>query len=210
MSCVICAVRRPKRHCPGVNGEICSICCGVEREVTVSCPLDCPYLQDSRRHEKSAASDPENLPDRDIRVSDEFLHDHSELLMSVAAIVAEAALETPGVVDSDVRDALAALVRTYRSLKAGIYYETLPTNALAARVFRSVQEGIRELRAEEQRRLGMPKILDGDILQSLVFFERVEWDRNNGRPRGRAFIALLRGLVQSPERSPGDSVLVLP
>jgi hypothetical protein len=212
MNCAICAVRRPKRLCPGVGGEICSICCGTEREVTVSCPLECEYLQDARRHEKPMPSDSGSLPDRDIRVTDEFLRDHDELLMALAGIVSGAALETQGVNDFDVRDTLAALVRTYRTLQSGVYYETRPENALAGRLFRTVQERIGEFRSEEQRNLGIAKTRDTEILQCLVFFERVEFGRNNGRRRGRAFIDLLRNLVQSPEHpaAPRESLLVLP
>jgi hypothetical protein len=212
MVCAICAVRRPKRHCPGVGGEICSICCGTEREVTVTCPLDCEYLLDSRRHEKAVVSDPRDLPDRDIRVSDAFLREHEELLMALAGIVAAAAIEAPGVVDGDVRDALIALVRTYRTLESGVYYETRPENALASRLFRMVQERIQQYRTEEQRRLGMPKTRDVDVLQCLVFLERAGFEHNNGRPRGRVFISLLRSIVQSPEQRPAarDSLILLP
>ncbi len=212
MACAICSTRRPKRFCPGVNGEICPICCGTEREITVSCPLNCEYLQDSRWHEKPVLSHPVNLPDQDIRVTDTFLRDHDELLTALAGIIAEAALAIPGVVDWDVRDALAALVRTYRTLASGLYYETRPDNTLAARLCAAVQEGIQGFRAEEQRRLGMPRTRDSDFLQCLVFLERVEFDHNNGRRRGRAFIDLLSNLAQSLERTsaPGDSLLVLP
>jgi hypothetical protein len=212
MVCAICAVRRAKRHCPGVGGEICSICCGTEREVTVTCPLDCEYLRDARRHEKAVVIDPRNLPDRDIRVTEEFLRDHEELLMTLAGIVGAAALDAPGVFDRDVRDALEALVRTYRTLESGVYYETRPENALAARLFRTVQERIQEYRAEEQRRLGMPKTRDSDLLQCLVFLERAGLEHNNGRPRGRVFIGLLASLVQSPggQMAARDSLIVLP
>jgi hypothetical protein len=42
----------------------------------------------------------------------------------------------------------------------------------------------------------MSKTRDADVLGMLVFLERVELDRNNGRPRGRAFLDLLRGLQE--------------
>ena len=48
MKCRICDTRKPRRYCPGVTGDICSICCGNEREVTVDCPLDCPFLVEAR------------------------------------------------------------------------------------------------------------------------------------------------------------------
>jgi hypothetical protein len=219
MSCAICAVRRPKRHCPGVGGEICSICCGTEREETVSCPLDCEYLRDARRHEqaarrheKSTASLGDELPDADIRVTDEFLQEHEDLFAALGKIVCEAALEAPGAVDSDVRDALASLVRTYRTLASGLYYETLPENMVAARVFRGAQDKIKQIRDQEQRRLGMPVIRDGDLLRCLVFLEQVAFGNNNGRRRGRAFIDLLRGFAQAEEgpRAAPQSLLVLP
>jgi hypothetical protein len=193
MSCVLCHVRRPKRSCPGVHGEICTICCGQEREVSVSCPLDCEFLQDARLHDKPVPLDPANVPHRDIRVTEKFLSDNEEVLVSVARKLGSAALEVPGVVDFDVRAALEALIRTYQTLQSGVYYETRPDNALAARLFAAVQDGIAEFRRLEQERLGLPKTRDADLLGVLVFFERLELDRNNGRPRGRAFIDMLQG-----------------
>ncbi len=52
MKCVICEVRTARRHCPGVRGEICSVCCGTERENTIACPFDCTYLREARLREK--------------------------------------------------------------------------------------------------------------------------------------------------------------
>jgi len=204
MVCAICQTRRVRRHCPGVHGDICTICCGTEREVTVSCPLDCEYLRDARKHEKAAAPlDAEQMPNRDIRVSEELLESNSELLEFLGSTMATAALETPGAVDSDLRDALAALIRTYRTLQTGIYYQTVPQNALAAKIFRAVEDAVAEFRQEETKRLGMSRTRDADLLGLLVFLERLEVDRNNGRPRGRAFLDLLRGL--QPESADGGS-----
>ena len=207
MVCAICQTRRVRRHCPGVHGDICTICCGTEREVTVSCPLDCEYLRDARKHEKAAAPlDAEQMPNRDIRVSEELLESNSELLEFLGSTMATAALETPGAVDSDLRDALAALIRTYRTLQTGIYYQTVPQNALAAKIFRAVEDAVAEFRQEETKRLGMSRTRDADLLGLLVFLERLEVDRNNGRPRGRAFLDLLRGLQsESTDGGPDSS-----
>jgi hypothetical protein len=210
MVCAICQTRRVRRHCPGVHGDICSICCGTEREVTVSCPLDCEYLRDARKHEKAAAPlDAEQLPNRDIRVSEELIEKNQELLEFLSHTLATAALDTPGAVDSDLRDALAALIRTYRTLQTGIYYQTVPENALAAKIFRTVEDGVREFRQQETKRLGMSMTRDADLLGLLVFLERLELDRNNGRPRGRAFLDLIRGLQEeSTGGAPDSSPLV--
>ncbi len=53
-------------------------------------------------------------------------------------------------------------------------------------------------RQQETKQLGMSKTRDADLLGLFVFLKRLELDRNNGRPRGRAFLDLLRGL--QPDR----------
>jgi hypothetical protein len=199
--------------CPGVGGEICTVCCGKEREATVTCPLDCEYLQDARKREKPALSNQSELPNRDIRVTERFLEEHSELLAFLASALLEAAFQTPGVTDFDIRNAIDALIRTRRTLQSGLYYETRPDNALAQKINETVQQRLDEFRKKEQQESGMAKTRDADILGVLVFFQRLELDRNNGRPRSRAFIDLLRNLapaaVESPLEHP-DSRLVLP
>ena len=206
--CAICKARRAKRFCPGVHGDICTFCCGTEREVSVSCPLDCEYLREARRHDRPVPIDGTEVPHADIRITEKLLANHEELLSSLAGAVAEAALETPGVADRDIRDALEALIRTYRTLEAGVYYETRPDNALARNVCRLVQDALARFRGQEQERLGMSRTRDSDILMLLVFLARLELDRNNGRPRGRAFIDLLRTLA--PGRAEGLAGVVSP
>ena len=193
-----------------MSGEICSICCGTEREVSVTCPLDCEYLQEARQHDKPVPLDSAKLPHEDIRVDEKFLRDHDELVVFLAGTLSDAAVATSGAADNDVRRTLDALIRTYRSLEAGLYYETVPENLLAARMFRAVQEGIERFRIEERKELGIPVTRDADILRVFVFFARLELDRNNGKPRGRAFIGLLRELSPALADSDARSRLVIP
>ncbi len=191
MKCKICNTRKPRRYCPGVNGEICSICCGNEREVTVNCPLDCPYLMEARLHEKRRELNPEDVPNKDIQVTEEFLHEHEPLFLFLSSRLAEAALTTSGAVDLDVREALQSLIRTYRTLQSGLYYETRPTNLVAAAIHRRMQEAIEGL-GKELAEKNVAPIRDAEMLGTLVFLERVELHENHGRPNGRAFIDYLR------------------
>jgi hypothetical protein len=193
MLCKICNIRRPRRPCPAVGGEICSQCCGREREVTLNCPLDCQYLLESRKHDKPEPVQPDRFPNQDIRVTETFLRDHEPLLTALGRVVLFAALETPGAVDFDVREALAALIRTHRTLESGLYYETRPENTVAAELDRRIQESIAEFRRGETERQQITKTRDSEVLIVLVFLQRLEIDRNNGRKRGRAFIDFLRG-----------------
>ena len=211
MSCAICHTRRPKRFCPGVRGDICTICCGTEREVTVDCPLDCVYLHEAHQHEKIERTDPHNFPNQDIRVTEEFLRDHEPLLLFLARTLLDAALTTSRAVDFDVRDALDALIRTYRTLQSGVYYETLPANPIAASICRLAQTGIEEFRKQEPERTGMTHTRDADILGLLVFLQRLELDNNNGRKRGRAYMDFLSGFFQEqPESASASSSLIVP
>lgn len=192
MVCAICEIRKPRRSCPGVNGDICAICCGTEREVTVNCPLDCEYLQGARRREKPAPVEESAIPNQDIEVTERLVQENLPLLDTLGAALIGTALEI-GAIDADAREALAALVRTYRTLESGVYYDTRPTGSFAAALYERVQHAGSKFRSEEQRRAGVTRTRDADMLGLMVFLQRMELARNNGKPRGRAFIDSLRG-----------------
>jgi hypothetical protein len=200
MKCPICETRKPRRHCPGIHGEICSICCGNEREVSISCPLDCPYLMEARQHEKPREVNIDEVPNRDIQVTEQFLREQEPLLVFLSSHLLEASLAASGAVDTDVREALQSLIRTYRTLESGLYYETKPSNLIAAAIHTRMQEAIEELRKELAGKSAMP-VRDAEILGTLVFLERIELHQNNGRPRGRAFIDYLRHYFPQSEPS---------
>jgi hypothetical protein len=212
MACAICQTRRPRRFCPGVRGDICTLCCGAEREVSVDCPLDCEYLREAHKHEKPQPIEPEELPNRDLRVSEEFLRDNEEFLVFLCQALARAALSNPAVVDFDIREALGAAIRTHRTLQSGLLYESLPANPLAAGLCRALSEAIAEFRRQEAERLGIHKTRESAALGLLVFLQHFEISSNNGRRRGRAFLdALSDSYPAEPEAEvSGTSSLILP
>jgi hypothetical protein len=173
----------------------------------VDCPSDCEYLQEARKHEPSAEIDPATMGNPDISVTEEFLESHVMLVQAMGGAALRAAAQTHAV-DSDVREALASLIQTYRTLQRGLIYESLPANPLAANVFRAVQELVHDYLQEETRRLGMTKTRDADVLRVLVFFERLALDRNNGRPRSRAFLDVLR-MLQGDSAADAPPSLIL-
>ena len=142
MKCAICEERKPRRHCPGVQGEICSACCGEGRENTIACPLDCVYLREARSREKAVALRPADIPFSDIQVPRRFVDDHEAVFLLAVESVAQAVAATPATVDSEVRDALESLIRTYMTLQSGLLYETRPEGAVAADIYRLVQQQI--------------------------------------------------------------------
>lgn len=169
--------------------------------MTVNCPFECPYLAEARKHERPLPLAEDQIPNRDIRVTEAFLEEHEPLISAVGKTLVYAGLTTPGAVDFDIREALSALIRTYRTLASGLHYESVPSNPVSAGIFRTLQSGIADFQKEERDSLGMQRTRDSDVLGVLVFFERLELDRNNGRRRGRAFLDLLRELYPPPAGS---------
>lgn len=199
--CKICGVRRSKRYCPGVSGDICAVCCGTEREVTVNCPLDCVYLQEARKHSPLPDVDPRQFPHADIRITEDFLRRSEPLLILLASGLAAAALERSEAYDSDARQALAGLVQKYRTLESGLVIDARPDNPIAARLYGSVLDRIDELSRRLEPHGGLR---DSDVLGILVFLQRLEIQHNNGRPKGRAFIDFLRGFFPPAAVGPLD------
>lgn len=208
MNCAICNLRKPKRFCPGVRGEICSVCCGTEREQSVDCPLDCTYLHEAHLHEKLPDIPAGTVPNTDIKVTEEFLRSNEVLMAFLSTAIFEGAMQAPGITDFDVREGLEALVKTYRSMSAGLYYESLPVNTFAAAIVTSVQTRLADLKKRETEATGSAStIRDAAVLGVLAFLQRLEYGHNNGRRRSRAFLDFIgRFYVPIPEAGEADSM----
>jgi hypothetical protein len=206
MACAICNIRREKRHCPGLPGEICAICCGEQREETISCPLDCEYLQLAHLSESRDTKDPAGIPNRDFRLSRDFLEKNVELVIALQHALLVGAIEN-NAIDNDVKEALDGLVRTYRTLGSGLVYESRPSNPIAGLVYDAIQRRVTEIRDSENER-GVHKLQDTQVLSIVVFLAQMEYAFNNGRKRGRSFLHNLGATMasiaaqQRPETSP--------
>ncbi|MCX6599735.1 MAG: hypothetical protein NTV70_25560 [Acidobacteria bacterium] len=205
--CRICDTRRPRRFCLGVGADICSPCCGQEREVTVDCPFDCEFLAEGRRHEKRPELDPTTIPNADIRVTESFLAENEPLLMVASRALFEAAAQVPGVIDYDVREALEAMIKTHRTQQSGLIYESRPSNPLAGAIQQLLDQQLNAYRDAMTQRAGMNVIRDASILGVLCFLQRIEMQQNNGRRRGRAFLHMLSGFGPPPPPPPASQLV---
>jgi hypothetical protein len=193
--CKICGKRRARRACPAVAGEICPLCCGTEREATLACPLECEYLREAHRREKPMPLPQGQLSNPDIAVSEEFVRSHEEFLLFCIFSLVQAALQTRGAVDSDVIDALEALIQTHRTLESGLYYETRARNTIAAGVQRSFEASLADYQKLRTEREHLSPVRNVEILAILVFLHRLGQQNQNGRPRGRMYLDLLRHMT---------------
>src|SRR5579885_1132031 len=203
--CKICGKRRARRPCPAVQGDICTVCCGAEREVSLSCPLDCEYLQEAHRREKPVPLSANEISNPDIRVTEEFVAAREELLLFCIYSLVQAAIATSGTIDTDVMQALEALIQTHRTRETGLVYETRPESAVAAAVQRAFNSSLDEYEKVQREREPLHPVRNADILAILVFLHRIGQQNQNGRPRGRMFLDLLRQMTPDtrvPERQP--------
>jgi hypothetical protein len=206
--CKLCGKRRARRRCPAVHGDICTICCGTEREVSLSCPLECEFLQEAHRREKPILVDEKELSDPDVPVTEEFLRDHEELLLFCMVSLVHAALRTASATDADALEALEALIKTYRTAESGLLYETRPVNMIAASVQRALSESLADYQKVRAERESL-YFRNAEILAVLVFLRRMGQQNQNGRPRGRMYLDLLKQMTPATagdERAP--SVIV--
>jgi hypothetical protein len=196
--CKLCEKRRARRQCPGVGGEICPQCCGEQRENSIDCPSSCEHLREARLREVAPEVNEADVPNRDVRVSEQFIREHEPMVFTLA-LALKHAIEEGRAVDFDAREALSAMIRTYRTLESGLLYETQPTNPYAAGIQERLKAAVENLRKNLATETGMNTLRDADVLGVLVFLERLELQHNNGRRRGRAFLGFLREYL--PESS---------
>jgi hypothetical protein len=201
LSCVICKIRKEKRFCPAVHGRICPQCCGEQREVTLECPLDCPYLIQAREHEKPRSADqidPAALF-LQIEVSDQFMYQHEHLLMGLTYALAKAARGDRSLHDQDLIAALTVLAKSYeRRVNSGLHYEQPLTSDSQRRAANEVETMVREYREAEQKHMGYSSLRDSEVLNALVFMVRLAHGRTSGRPKSRAFVEFV--FAQFPEK----------
>lgn len=215
MSCAICNERKEKRFCPAVHGKICPICCGTEREVTLDCPSECPWLQQARKNENA-----EHLRELDrealmpeVDVPEQFLYEQEPLLGGLSFAIAKAARADRSVHDRDIIQALTSLARRYETLvNSGLIVDQNTADLVQQAIAAELQKMIEEYRALETKQLGYSRLRESDVLKAFVFLLRLALGRTSGRPKSRAFLDFL--YAQFPEKSPiasaGESRIIVP
>jgi len=208
LSCAICEKRKEKRFCPAVHGRICPQCCGEQREVTLDCPSDCPYLRQAREHEK-----PRSLENVDgvelfprVEIGDQFVYEHEHLLIGLSFALAKSARADRALTDPELISALTAIARTYETLvNSGLHYETPVASVTQQAVAAEVQNLVKQYRETEEKNVGYSRLRDSEVLKALVFLIRMGHARTSGRPKSRAFIEFVSS--QFPEK---ESTIVAP
>jgi len=200
LNCSICEKRKAARYCPAKGEKICAVCCGTEREVTISCPPECAYLVAAHRYEdEHQRALPADTPFLDERVPQEILHTHQQLMAALAFQTAKFASHEASTADPDVIATLAALAATYKTLQSGLLYEKIPDIPVQRDLYLALSQFLDEIRRKAAETGQSAALKDVAIFQVIVFLYRMGLLRSNGRPRSRRFIEFLRGQFPQSE-----------
>lgn len=183
-----------------MHGRICAKCCGEQREVTLDCPSDCPYLQQAREHEK-----PRNVGEMDqaaffpeIEIDEQFLYEREHLLLGLTFALAKSARANRTLADRDLIAAVTSLAKGYETLvNSSLIYEQRIANLEHQAIASEIEQMVKEFREAEQKHMGLTRLRDSDVLKALVFLLRLGLTRTSGRPKSRAFVDFL--FAQFPE-----------
>lgn len=217
MSCAICSDRKEKRFCLAVHGRICPQCCGEQRELTLDCPSECPYLQQARQHQK-----PRQLEDAPpgevfpkIELSDEFLHDREPVISGILQTIGRLSRSDRSLTDREVIAALANLATSYQTLiGSGLVYEQVPPSLAQQALIEAVRQLLEEFRQLEREHLGYTTLKDGEVLKVLVLVLRLAHIHTSGRPRSRGFLDFLHERFSAAQSSlaaddePGSRIIM--
>jgi hypothetical protein len=210
--CSICEKRKAARFCPAKGEKICAVCCGTEREVTIDCPSDCPYLVAAHRYENDHQRRiPADTPLLDEKIPQDIIYTHQQLMTAMAFSIAKFCAVQPAAADTDVLTALQALAETYKTLSSGIIYEKPPVAPLPRELYAAMIALLAEIKKQQAERAPSVNLKDSEIFYLLVFLYRMGLLRTNGRPRSRRFIEFLRAqFPAAPELKREESRIIVP
>lgn len=212
MACPICQKRSPRRFCPAKAEDICAVCCGTEREVSIDCPADCPYLMASRQYEVERREvDWSKVPFAETKIPSSFVAAHEKLLLTLAYATCLYARDNRQLVDADALASLQSLAETYRTLSSGIYYERPPDYLLRRGLYEALKAAIEDYRKAEAQQVGATATRDGAVRDALIFLTQLGATHTNGRPKSRAYLDFLRTQFKGEGLSkPASNIVLLP
>jgi hypothetical protein len=150
--CPVCHERPPRRACPALGQQICTVCCATKREVEIKCPADCGYLTTARAHPAAVI---QRRQERDLGFLLPLVADLTEtqyrlvvLFQSVTVKHAEQAV--PSLLDADVAEGAAAAAATLETAGKGIIYQHQAVSVPAQRLADELARVVSELAAQNQ------------------------------------------------------------
>jgi hypothetical protein len=149
-----------------------------------------------------------SVPFSEVEISHGFAQSHAPLMMALLTCIGRYAREHRQVVDTDAVASLKALAESYRTLSSGLYYENPPDFLYQRELYQELKSTLEEFQRTEAQTQGLTSTRNSDIRDTLIYLTKLGAIRDNGRPKGRAFLDMVRG-VTADESAKSDSKIVL-
>jgi hypothetical protein len=147
MSCPVCHDRKPRRACPALGADICTVCCGTKRLVEIRCPSDCRYLATARVHPAAVVRRRQETDLRAFLPTVQDLNDDQlQILWFVLSLMR--AFRPEGfmrLTDDEVAEAAASLASTFETAARGLIYEHRPGSLAAQRLAGVIKDALGKL-----------------------------------------------------------------
>jgi hypothetical protein len=168
------------------------------------------YLVASREYDLTRLEiDLAKMPFAEVKFQRSFAETHGALLVDIDYAVCQFAADHREVVDTDVLAALQRLAETYRTQASGIIYEKPLDYPLQRALYEHLKAAITDFRKKEAQRLGMTTVRDSEVRDALIFLTQLCAVHENGRPKGRAYLDLIRQQFPTEEFRKSASNIVL-
>jgi hypothetical protein len=169
------------------------------------------YLVASREYDLSRLQyDWAKVPFPEVKFSRQFAETHGPLLVEIDHATCEFAADHREVVDTDVFAALKTLAETYRTQTSGIIYEKPLDYALQRALYDHLKAAIAAFRERMARDTGMTTVRDSDVRDALIFLAQLCSVHMNDRPKGRAYLDLIRQEFPDEKFQKAAPSIVLP
>jgi hypothetical protein len=166
----------------------------------------------SRKYDEERRQiDWKKIPFSDVEIPREFIPSHTPLMVRLISCIVGYAQDRRQLVDTDVTAALQALAGTYRTLSSGLYYEKPPDYLYQRELYHALKAALEEFKQDETQRLGLATTRDSEIRDAMIYLTQSAASRENGRPKGRAFLDLIRAqLAREASAKPASNIVLLP
>ena len=205
--CPLCAERSAKRFCPAKGEEICPVCCGTHREVTIDCPTSCVHLKAGQSYESERKPIDHALLTRVQGFGTPFVQQYGHILAAVGQAVTEERRTSNWLVDADVAEVYKALGATLKTLASGIYYESLPDGAIRQSLFRRLKSMLDSLMESSDSRKAL-RI--SEVLSILDFLALTVALNSSGRPKSRQYLDWIAAASGAASPATEPSRLIIP
>ena len=205
-TCPLCKNRKARRSCPALGKQICAICCGTKRQIEITCPSDCSYLQSSTTHPPAAI---QRQQERDLKFllpTLQGLTDRQhQILFMVQSFLRIDRNDVMPITDNDVQQAAAALAQTYETASRGILYEHSAPNVTGQRLAKEISDFIEAKRSDGTRLSDIDLAVAMRRLETAAQTAKTSLGRDDDPDSvsDTSYLSLLRRVLKDPD---ADSV----